>query len=163
MISPRVAIDAGVKALGWARGDASRITAAGCSRTRESLTVDEAADLHSRAIGWGSATRVVLETMHWDGRRMTTVNDLLNVQAVGCIVAARVGCVVVTRAPHDWKAQIPKEIHHPRILDALDAGERRVVDEAVARAGTNAKEVLDAVGIWLHDAGRINKSGGPRR
>lgn len=162
MISPRVAIDAGVKALGWARGT-DRIQAAGCSRTRDKLTPAQYADLHARAIGAGSAALVALERMHWDGRRMTTPGDLLDVQAIGCIVAARVGGAIALYLPYEW-TRVSKDIGTLRMWDVLDESETRIVRAACEKATkAHAKEVLDAARLFLYDAGRIDKSGSPRR
>lgn len=162
MISPRVAIDAGVKALGWARGT-DRILSAGCSRTRDKMTIAQYADLHARAIGAGTASRVALELMHWDGRRMTTPGDLLDVQAIGCLVAARVGGELSLYLPHEW-TRVSKEIGTMRMAQVLDASELAIVQAAAAAATkAHAKEVLDAARLFLYDAGRIDKSGSPRR
>lgn len=168
MISPYTAIDPGTKALGWARADiGGRIVAAGCSIAPPRIQeLDARADYHARAIGLGSALTVWLESMVWTGgARRTTAQTLIDVQTVGCLVAAKVGANVRLTRPDEWKASIPKEIHHERILEqVLDAGERAIVAAACARAGeSNAKEVLDAVGILVHRLGRSNKSGGARR
>jgi hypothetical protein len=105
----------------------------------------------------------VVESMVWDGRRPTTAQDLIDVQTVGCLTASRVASQVVLRRPADWKSNISKEYHHPRILDALDPAERRIVEAAAKAAGRNAKEVLDASGILLQYLKRIDKDGGRYR
>lgn len=163
MISALIGIDPGTRALGWVRGtEAGIVISAGCSRVRPGAIADMAAE-HARAIGHGTSHLAHLEAMHWDGRRPTTVGDLLDVQAVGAIVAARVAAEIRMVKPGEWKGTIPKEIHHPRLLAVLDPAERRIVDAACAQAGaTHAKEVLDALGIMMQGARRIGRSGGVR-
>jgi hypothetical protein len=42
--------------------------------------------------------------------------------------------------PSQWKGQVPKDIHHPRIIDSLDDGERALV--------SMQPDELDAVGLF---------------
>jgi len=73
---------------------------------------------------------------------------------------ASIGRLVLV-APEQWKAQITKAAHHPRIWSRLDAAEQRIVDVAFASApGRNGMapskrhNVLDAIGIGLYQTGR---------
>lgn len=59
--------------------------------------------------------------------------------------------------PAEWKGQVPKEIHHARVWDALDAAERAIVDKAVrGLAPSKRHNVLDAVGmgVWVRSRTR---------
>ena len=54
--------------------------------------------------------------------------------------------------PKEWKAQVPKGVHHKRLVAFLNAAETRVWD----KADHNAK---DAVGIGLFHLGRTRRGG----
>jgi hypothetical protein len=167
MICETMGIDPGTRALGFAGADESgRLVRAGLSKVPRDWQGSHAdlAGHHGATIGRGSARVAVLESMVYAKDRATTPQDLIDVQTVGCLTASRVASQVVLRRPDEWKSAIPKEIHHPRILDVLDARERTIVDAAVKAAGkTNAKEVLDAVGILLQYLKRTNKEGAAYR
>jgi hypothetical protein len=159
VISDIIAIDPGTRNLGWARSTGGRITAAGCSRAPAG-DLGALAAIHASHIGRGSARVAVVESMTYARDRPTTPQTLIDVQTVGCLVAAAVGAVVVLRRPDEWKTAVPKEIHHPRILAALDTSEVRIVQAALEGVPrTNEKEILDAVGILLHTLKRTSKTG----
>lgn len=58
--------------------------------------------------------------------------------------------------PAAWKGQVPKEIHHARVLKELDASEavlwERISQGIAARLSHN---VLDAIALGLHTLGRL--------
>ncbi len=160
MISDTLGIDPGTRALGWARAKDGKITHAGLSRAPQIASLAECAEYHARAIGLGSTLRVALESMTYRGVHS---QDLLDVQTVGCLVAARVAPTVILYPPSEWKGTIPKAQHHLRILESLEYSERGIVNLAVQSAGkTHAKEVLDAVGILLYAMSRTNRTGARR-
>lgn len=49
--------------------------------------------------------------------------------------------------PREWKGQIPKKAHHPKILAALTERERELLS---VFNKTQLKDILDAVGIGLY-------------
>lgn len=59
-------------------------------------------------------------------------------------VASRVELVL----PATWKGQVPKEIHHPRIMNTLNETERPVI-EAVKCAKSLRHNIIDAVGLGI--------------
>lgn len=163
MISDIVAIDPGVRVLGWARSRGSVLVGAGCSRPRTADSTIGWAELHARALRLGSARVAVVE--HMEHRRndpRSQANDLLDVQTVGVYVAARLAPEVVMVRPSTWKGSIPKGIHHERILSVLTPEERDIATEAAREAGRHGKEALDSIGILLYHLKRINRSGGKR-
>lgn len=179
----RLSIDPGVWELGWCASFGHRAVLAGCSkipkanRARDPDLIAVAAQHgeHIRRMlalgGWilefNHGSTIWVESMELratDG--LAVSRDLMNVQTVGvalaCLLCGRAGTAKAVPVS-TWKGSVPKSIHHPRILAALDPNERRIVDAACKAAGkTNAKEVLDAVGIFLHSVRRIDKSGAPR-
>lgn len=158
-----LAIDPGVRNLGWAIGG-SRLRAAGNSRVAKDLDLYAASREHVSALP-GYTSIIALESMvHRQRDPRSQPQDLMDVQTVGCLVAGMLlHDSVLLLTPSEWKGSVPKAVHHSRLLAVLDAGERSIVDAACSLAGANAKEVLDAVGIWLFASNRINRSGGPRR
>lgn len=51
---------------------------------------------------------------------------------------------VATYKPATWKGQVPKEVHHRRIMTELSTAERRVVNRL-----DRTRDALDAVGLGL--------------
>lgn len=87
-------------------------------------------------------------------------NDLLGLAAVDGAVAALVGAPSVTYAPREWKGQMPHGALEARVRSRLDAGELRVLNDAVAALpASKSHNVVDAVGVGLHQVGRL----APRR
>ncbi len=163
-------IDPGVRALGWARAVGGTIAAAGVVSTK-----DRAADLSDLArsfagalaaggpYGAGCDGTTHLESMVTDGRQVPP-QDLIDVQTVGCLTAAYLcgpECGKVRLwTPNAWKSNIPKSVHHSRIVACLRPTEIVVVHAAAASAGkSHGKEVLDAVGLLLVGLGRMDRAG----
>lgn len=160
-----ITIDPGVKALGWAWGMRGRVLLAGCSKVGK-VTIGAAAIAHAQNIakaigsfGAGDREGVFCESMEIRPTDpIYKTRDLVDVQTVGMLVSGMLSQTFGPAVPvpvSRWKGNVPKHIHHGRILEKLDPGERGLVDEACALAGkTNAKEVLDAVGVFLYAAQR---------
>ena len=159
-----LAIDPGVRALGWSVGYEGILVQCGVSRVRDVYTLDQASRTHADRIRAAIAYSdlAVVESMRWRPRdARSNPNDLIDVQTVGILTAHYAHSRdILPVEPVDWKSNLPKAIHHARICAALDAGERAILDAALASApATNAKEILDAVGILIHNQGRIDRSG----
>jgi hypothetical protein len=58
--------------------------------------------------------------------------------------------------PSAWKGQVPKQIHHKRIVAALDADELRRV-EALRCAASKVHNAIDAVGLGLWRLARLSR------
>ncbi len=164
MTTPMLSIDPGVRNLGAAAwGADGELLGALCSRQpTTTLGLGALAYRHvqeiTEAIG-GPWDLGIMESMVWTGVRATTPQDLIDVQTVGALVVASLASEWQLLPPSLWKATIPKEIHHERILAGLTARERAIATTAAARAGACAKEVLDAIGIGLYALGRTDRSG----
>lgn len=75
--------------------------------------------------------------------------DLLAVTMVAgalCTIPAKKVC---TYLPKVWKGQVPKKIHHERLLTQINADERAILDAAKKEAGAGFHNAMDAVGIGL--------------
>lgn len=183
-----VALDPGVWAMGWAVFRDRVLVAAGCSKVPRNKTRGPAsiAAEHANTIsasiyearglgrGWGldvghhgvaGLVDIVCEHMCTRGPEAPQrPDDLIMVEAVGCLTAARLGHVSRLYPASEWKGSIPKDVHHPRIRAALGPVDEIVIATfAAAQAGkTNVKEVWDAIGIGLFSLGRIDSKGEKR-
>lgn len=153
-----ISIDPGVRNLGWCHAHDGTIVAAGCSKLAPRGRLEDNARLHAHHVPTGEVC--VLESMEVHRDRPGTPQDLIDVQTVGCLVAASVARTVHLYRPREWKGNVPKSIHHPRLVLALTGTEREIVHSAAHAAGkNNAKEVWDAVGLALFHLGRISRDG----
>jgi hypothetical protein len=112
--------------------------------------------MHPEEIFRHSVRQVVVEEMEYHPNRDTShPNDLLAVQWMG----ATLGGVLHNHADGPipvparvWKKQVPKKIHHPRILAKLSAVERDAMDSKLTKKFRT--DMLDAIGIGLWKLGR---------
>lgn len=162
-------LDPGTAVLGAALFLDRRLIGAMVSRAK-AKTIDLQVEQHClnirEAFGHIVAERATVEWMSAGGDRVPA-QDLINVQAVGSSVAGLLASAVSHLSPTQWKGNIPKRIHHPRIVRALEPDERAVSAALFERARTgssrgNDKEALDAVGMGLYDLQRTLRSGGRR-
>ncbi len=55
---------------------------------------------------------------------------------------------VIRVFPNEWKGQVPKDIHHPRIYNRLSTNEQYIVNLAGKKLGVKARgDMMDAVGL----------------
>lgn len=81
-------------------------------------------------------------------------NDLLDLAAVGGAIAVYCTKGAISHVfPSEWKGQVPKKVMNERVKNALDVGERQVIDSVGARD----HNTYDAVGIGLNFFGRLTK------
>lgn len=73
--------------------------------------------------------------------------------------ATQRGELVVERTPHNWKGNVPKHIHHKRMLRVLSAQERRILPGKPSKAGKYPDDLYDAVGLGLTYLDRIQRGG----
>jgi hypothetical protein len=177
-----IAIDPGIWALGWAAFRERTLIAAGCPKVRplrgftgspgvgdkRHPNLGEIARVHVHGIRYGlegtgprGSLSVALEHMQTRGRdARERPNDLIDVQAVGAACAGMLDPFPLRLiTAQEWKGSVPKDVHHPRIVRALDPAETEIATRAWTAAGENAKEVLDAIGIGLYATGRIDAKG----
>lgn len=85
-------------------------------------------------------------------------NDLLPLAGTDAALAALLGGVpCAAYAPSDWKGQMPHEVLEARVRGRLRPAELHVLDEAASAAGALGHNVVDAVGVGLHHAGRFRR------
>lgn len=123
-----VAVDIGIHALGVALDDGTRLLWAGLVRGSAGFGVQAGAAaawaLDDELVRLGlRPTHGVIELPTQDDRRAVnnrgTITDLSHVAgAVGCILYATTQDRVLTPTAMQWKGQVPKHIHHDRILGA---------------------------------------------
>ena len=78
-------------------------------------------------------------------------NDLLDLQAIGGIIAGRSGAgEIVYYTAREWKGQRPKEATKHLVEKTLSLQERLVYDQVLASVASGLRHnVIDAVGIGL--------------
>jgi hypothetical protein len=77
-------------------------------------------------------------------------NDLVAVAMVAGALCAAIPCKKIeTFWPAEWKGQVPKAIHHKRLMGKLSAAELTIVKEAKITAGERVHNILDAVGLGV--------------
>ena len=134
-------IDPGVDYYAWAEWRDGRLIGAGLAQMGgSSPTMAQTAIIEK--------PQVYAETKSKGVRSSDIVNLSI---AVGRLVERFQSVELVL--PGQWKGQLPKKIHHERILAQLTSGERGLLD------GMKQKElvhVLDAVGLGLY---YLNRSG----
>lgn len=130
-----VAIDPG-KHQGWALYLCGELTA--CGLGDPILTVRP------------SVAVVELPQVYRQSKMKGDPNDLIRLAFDAGRRVERLADIVETFKPSEWKGQVPKEIHHPRILAELYERERDEYAYCVRNVPKSYQHnVLDAVGLGL--------------
>lgn len=160
-----VFIDPGVWAIGWVVADDSFIVDAGCTKVKkQNQSMEETAEAHREQIG-RVFDLAVIETMELRPTdTLSRCKSLLQLQSISLIVATRIAYRVKTVPVSQWKAPIPKPIHHARFIQAFTNEECSVIDRAlISTPKANHKEILDAAGLAMYYHGRTDRGGCVRR
>lgn len=160
-----LAIDPGVRALGGAFFRDGTLLEARCSIAREG-SLGACVIRHLSTFHGITAHRpdVALELMRIRAKdSRSRPDDLIDVQAAGSALAGACRSRVTFYPPSEWKAGVPKTIHHKRLLGALVAEERLALDCALSTTPkSHHKEILDALGIGLYHLSRTTRGGMPK-
>jgi len=145
-----LAIDPGVRVLGWAvvdQGDGVLLSCgiAMCKRPADLAML--VAQIPSVSTDLGDVVICEKMTIRKNDTRCVP-SVLLDVQLVGAALSA------LRASPHtpefvtpmEWKGAVPKEIHQARILDNLSDTERALIDISSPRQSIK-HNIIDAVGI----------------
>lgn len=152
-MSALLAIDPGLKTVGWAYFEGRELRACGLSRAR-SADPGEAAAAHRANLEhfYELRVEVVAERMEHRarrrGQRPVPPQDLIDVN----LIAGHLGA---TRwyLPRQWKGSVPKEIHQTHhILPKLSDTEKKLV--LSVKPASLRHNAIDAVGIGLYRLGR---------
>jgi hypothetical protein len=77
-------------------------------------------------------------------------NDLVAVSMVAGALCATIPALNVhTVKPKEWKGQVPKQVHHPRIWRQLVGMELAVATAAKEKYGPRFHNAMDAIGLGL--------------
>ena len=152
-----LAVDPGAKNLGWALFEDQYLHSAGLARTKRSGP--EGAQEIAAAVP--RADRGVVEHMtHRRGKKNSVPQVLIDLQGVGWFVMGACCSTFKSYTATQWKGNVPKRIHHARILEVLTEHERIILDLALAAVPKgNHKEILDACGLGLFELGRLSRGG----
>jgi hypothetical protein len=103
---------------------------------------------HRGAAGPPALAELVLELPQIYQGRGGVASDIIDLAAVvGAVASALGGSVQTFYRPRDWKGQVPKEIHHPRVIAALQPNEMSAV--RLCQPASLMHNVWDAVGLGL--------------
>lgn len=144
------AIDPGLTA-GWAQFDDGRLVIAGTFKDGQEWPV-------IRAFAYDKQALVIEVPRIYPGNSKGDPNDILELAMRAgeiCGYFRDVNNLTITKVyPRTWKGQVPKEIHHGRILAQLDPAEVKVLEPHRKRfTKTNPHgldhNMLDAIGLGL--------------
>ena len=154
-----LAIDPGLKCLGWALFCEGKLIACGVSRSKNNRHLGKCAQDHINNLlnlGIKPEVSVLLERpkIYTLTKQKGDQNDLIAIAIVGAIVSGALSMYPVEEVfPDGWKGQMPKDVCHRRIDRRLTDEETRV-KETLPKAKTVRHNGLDAIGIGLFGVGR---------
>jgi hypothetical protein len=142
-------VDPDTRALGWGacRGDelvaAGLVRAGGLEQMMRRIVLRDIFGEHS------TVNVLVVERAEVYKGGAPDPNKLGQLLLVAGAVVGAVGHVRVRLPfPKEWKRQVPKEIHHRRLLEGLTVREHRVLDAALGGVPLSLRHnVLDGVGL----------------
>lgn len=161
--SSSIAIDPGKGGhnggLGWSAWEKVDLLSAGLARVKGRLELGHRALELASQIPSGAEEATVEQMFHYPthGRRDTiqradrVANDLLDLQAIGGIVAAKctTGAITYVTA-HGWKGEIPKDVVILRVWKLLTPEEKRTLEACLRGIPESLHHnVLEAVGLGL--------------
>lgn len=162
-----LAIDPGVRHLGWAVLEGGTPTVLGAAKLPDHLSGDKLHDAahwftsHPRLaplLTPGGVDEVIIERMvHYHNKPLGDPNDLMNITAIGGLLAGRTGAPTFWVAPSVWKGQVPKEINHGRIQAWLaDRGKLDLAHTLLEPTPPRFREhAWDALGVALFHCGEL--------
>lgn len=151
-----LAIDPGVRELGWALFRMDEFVTGGVSSVPGTLpNLGHNVSQHRRniynATGHLHVDFVAVEAMEYADRRAKSVPaDLLRVQWVGAALGGMFATQITPVTPTTWKRSVPKDIHHKRIRAKLTKREAVALERAETAVAAGLRHnLVDAVGIGL--------------
>lgn len=166
-----LAVDPGIRGCGVALFVEEKLVACAyvANSCRTGALAREAAAMAVKISEWVEAfeadnhyLRVVVEwpQVYQGGKQKGDPADLLPLAGIGA--ALGVLCPSIrTVLPREWKGQVPKDVMGRRILSKLTPEETGIVD-ACAVIKSLKHNVVDAVGLGLFDADRLDSKVPPR-
>lgn len=97
---------------------------------------------------------IYTSTSAWKGNP-NNIRDLAAVAfGVACEVEYKYDLYSVLALPRTWKGNLPKEVHHARILTGLSPAQRKAVNVALTKVAPSLRHNLwDALGLALWGLG----------
>lgn len=93
------------------------------------------------------------------GGRVAVKADVAELESLTRNLKASATGTVNLLDPFEWKRQVPKAVHHRRIMSLLSPAETAVVQAALTTAKDGKLDLMDAVGILLYGLGRCGPGG----
>lgn len=157
-----LAIDPGLKCLGWALFQGKTLTVCGVSRSKNNLDLGACIKDHQDAMidaphRWMlQRAEAVIERpqIYPTAQQKGDQNDLVAIAMVACATVGGLCDSVRFAFPREWKGQMPKDVSHRLIDKRLSEAEKEVRD-TLPKAKTILHNGLDAIGIGLWAVGRF--------
>lgn len=159
----RLCIDPGVKYIAYALGVNQTLNICGYYATHNNLSKAAffASDYtryllyHSGYYMLESQTYIIVEYPQFEQKRNINHQNIID---LGIIAGS---CCVIEQSklvtPNDWKGSTPKEIHQPRIMEALTKPEKAIFDHYKTGAKSKDHNIIDAIGILLWAQRRLKR------
>jgi len=109
-------------------------------------------------LGWVQPRKLSRLAVEWPriytaGKLQGDPNDLAGLVGVDCALAGILSIPVKRYFPDEWKGQTPKDVMNARVLERLTEAEKT----RITSPPSLLHNVLDAIGIGLHDLGRLTR------
>ena len=153
-----MAFDPGKLSVGWATHDDTGLVRCGLVRDETQTGLlrklrDMRLDLSTKGIKVIIEVPQVYRERNWRGDPNDLIDETIT---VGALVAYTLDSNQVLTRPHGWKGNVPKDVHNRRIRARLTFEETEVV-RACGAPSSLLHNVIDACGMCLHSAGRLQR------
>ncbi len=138
-------VDPGVSYYARARWEESHLVSVSLE------PIKSTGDLPYEELLRGGLQLVVMELPREHGSSQAQANDILDLAFAAGLVCGRYYSHV-TYTPGTWKGQVPKAVHHPKIMASLTQDEKKLL---AGLTKTSLKHIMDAVGLGLYHLKRI--------
>ena len=159
-----VAIDPGVKTVGWAFFMDNVLVDCNITRSKNGLMHEHADDYNKKFPPRDDivASHGIIEVPQiyqqrlWKGRQEDLVNVIYMAGSIAGVIYQLSHVELRTVKPHEWKKNVKKDIHNKRIISRLNTEELDIFNACDAPKSLR-HNVIDAIGVGLYALKRDKK------
>ncbi len=146
-----LAFDPGKRAVGWAYFFEGQLKDCGLITEDDSRSLFENLAIFAKQWDeWELNIVIEIPQVYRQSKWKGDPNDLIEV----AVVSGALGLCFAEKPtrfvkPHDWKGNVPKNIHNDRVLGRLSKPERQIFAEEKSFSKAQAHNVVDAIGLGL--------------